>query len=85
MEHIRTHVATKTVNLSEDAYERLKALKREGESFSDVVNRLTGKHALLDLVGILDEGEARELRDHVEEARERMRADLEERTDRLDG
>lgn len=30
----------KTVQLSEDAYASLAALKRRGESFSDVVNRL---------------------------------------------
>ncbi len=32
----------KTVTLSEDTYAALAALKREGESFSDVVRRLTG-------------------------------------------
>ncbi|TLZ48514.1 MAG: hypothetical protein E6K18_08840 [Methanobacteriota archaeon] len=44
------------------AYARLHALKRNGESFSDVVDRLTGKFALLDLVGILDAGAAGKLR-----------------------
>nr|MDO8098544.1 antitoxin VapB family protein [Candidatus Njordarchaeota archaeon] len=32
---------TKIVSLSEKAYESLKKLKRDGESFSDVVTRLT--------------------------------------------
>lgn len=32
---------TKTISLSEAAYERLDAAKREGESFSDVVRWLT--------------------------------------------
>lgn len=72
-------MATKTINLSEDAYSRLKALKREGESFSDVVNRLTGKHAMLDLVGILSDEEADDLREHVQELRERTRRSLDER------
>lgn len=31
-----------TISLTEEAYNNLKALKREGESFSDVVLRLTG-------------------------------------------
>ncbi|WP_458190108.1 antitoxin VapB family protein [Haladaptatus sp. NG-WS-4] len=42
---------TKTVALSESAYERLKARKREGESFSDVVERLAGERSLLEIVG----------------------------------
>lgn len=37
----------KTVNLSEDAYEALASLKQEGESFSEVVRRLTRKNVAL--------------------------------------
>ncbi len=33
---------TKVISLSEDAYRRLKLRKGQGESFSDVVTRLTG-------------------------------------------
>lgn len=55
-------MATKTINLTEGAYTRLHALKREGESFSDVIDRLTGKFALLELVGVLDEKTAGKLR-----------------------
>lgn len=34
-------MSTKTVSLRETAYEKLKNLKREGESFSDVVERIS--------------------------------------------
>lgn len=34
---------TKPVTLSEDAYRVLRSLKRDGESFSDVVLRLAGR------------------------------------------
>ena len=42
----------RTVTLSEDAYAALAALKREGDSFSDVVRRVTrGSRSLLDFAG----------------------------------
>ncbi|WP_331233658.1 antitoxin VapB family protein [Natronorarus salvus] len=34
-------MGTKTIGLDEEAYERLRAQKREGESFSDTVKRIT--------------------------------------------
>lgn len=34
-------MSTKTVSLRESAYEKLKRLKRSGESFSDVVERIS--------------------------------------------
>lgn len=34
-------MSTKTVSLRESAYRKLKSLKREGESFSDVVERIS--------------------------------------------
>jgi predicted CopG family antitoxin len=40
-------MAVKTVTLAEDAYDALAALKSEGESFSEVVRRLTGSQILL--------------------------------------
>jgi len=66
-------MATKTVNLTEGAYARLQALKREGESFSDVVDRLTGKFALLELVGILDEETFHKMRTAKRELGKRFR------------
>lgn len=45
-------MVVKTVTLSADAYEALAALKKEGESFSDVVRRLTKKNrSLLEFAG----------------------------------
>jgi len=74
-------MGTKTVSLSDDAYERLKRLKKENESFSDVVRRVTGKIKLRDFHGVLKEEAAEELeeiitegrRKHAEEYGKRMR------------
>lgn len=45
---------TKQVQLSDDAYERLRARKRAGESFSDVVRRLTPPGSILVLATLGD-------------------------------
>lgn len=65
------------IRLSEDAYERLAAHKREDETFSDVVLRLTSERSLLELAGILSGEEAGALRDAVAERRESRNDELE--------
>ncbi|WP_160132966.1 antitoxin VapB family protein [Halococcus salsus] len=62
-------MGTKTISLADDAYERLEAAKREGESFSDAVRRLTPGIHLAEYVGILDEGTADELDTTIAERR----------------
>ncbi len=38
-------MSTKNISLSEDAYEKLKKLKEEGESFSDVVRKISESYS----------------------------------------
>ena len=66
-------MATKTISLDEEAYERLASQKREGESFSDVVKRLAGERSWLEISGILSEDEANDLESMIEEGRARSR------------
>lgn len=68
---------TKTISLSDDAYDKLRRRKQEGESFSDVVDRLAGERPLLDVVGTGREG------DGVREAVADVRDDLDRSTNRL--
>jgi predicted CopG family antitoxin len=57
---------TKTISLSDEAYELLKSIKRNDESFSDVIKRLVGKKGKLidvldlypELINIREYGEA---------------------------
>ena len=49
---MNTCMSGKTVTLSEDAYKALAALKKKGESFSDVVRRLAlSNRSLLEFAG----------------------------------
>ncbi len=64
-------MGTKTISLEDSAYVKLKAAKRAGESFSDVINRILGgrEPSLLDLRGLFD----RKSVDQLAEAIARMR------------
>ena len=68
-------MASKTISLKEETYERLRRAKGEDESFSDAIDRLLGgddTHSLLDLVGLLDEEEADRVRERMREFRENV-------------
>jgi predicted CopG family antitoxin len=76
---------SKSIRLSEEAYQRLAAHKREDETFSDVVLRLAGERSLLEIAGILSDDEADAMRAAVEERRARRGEDLETVADELSG
>ena len=62
-------MATKTVTVTEEAYNRLARLKKENESFSDVINRVTGRVKLSDFFGILSKESADKLEEAIKEGR----------------
>ncbi|WP_313691652.1 antitoxin VapB family protein [Halorarum halobium] len=76
---------SKSIRLSEDAYDRLAAHKREDETFSEVILRLAGERSLLELAGILSDEEAEALRNAVDERRTRRREELDGIAEELQG
>lgn len=58
-------MATKTLTITEDAYERLHAMKEEGESFSEVIRRITSKVKLADFAGILSDEETKMVKERI--------------------
>jgi len=66
-------MATKTITLMDDAYERLKSLKGTEESFYDIIRRLTSeKGSILEFAGAwknLSEKEAEALKRKLLETR----------------
>ena len=77
-------MGTKTIGITDDVYERLKARKREGESFTELVDRLMDE-ATPDWrtgFGTLSEDDATELRQIVEESRSGLGEGLATRQDR---
>lgn len=71
--YIHVPMATKTLTITEDAYERLAQHKRDYESFSDVIVKYFPKHSLMEIAGILSHEQAERLRKHVAESRKRSR------------
>jgi len=70
-------MGSKTISVSDEAYARLKAKKKPGESFSDTINRLTARKRLSEIAGVLDEEDIKVIEKAVatirSQSRERIR------------
>jgi len=67
-------MGTKTIGLRDDVYERLKARKREGESFTELIDRLLNETTIdwREGFGALSDQDAAELEELVRESRNRL-------------
>ncbi|HYV08840.1 MAG TPA: antitoxin VapB family protein [Thermoplasmata archaeon] len=66
-------MATKTISISKEAYDRLRARKRPGDSFSDVILRLTERRPLAEYAGMLSKSSVKAIREAIEEAQSTRR------------
>lgn len=71
-------MGTKTIGLRDDVYERLKARKREDESFTDLMDRLLDETTVdwREGFGTLSEQEADELEQIVADSRDQLAGGL---------
>jgi len=68
---------TKTISITKEAYDRLKARKWPDESFTDVILRLTDRRPLADYAGMIGKTSVKAMRKTIEEARrDRQGVDL---------
>ena len=64
---------TRTISITEEAYQRLKMKKEQNESFTDVINRIAGKRDIMEFAGILSEEEGDKLEAYIKERRKASR------------
>ena len=70
-------MGTTTISLNNEAYRVLKAQKREGESFSDLVLRKFGKGNPAAILAYLEESKPNmELAEHIQRSSEELRKNL---------
>ncbi|ELY95652.1 hypothetical protein C483_00864 [Natrialba hulunbeirensis JCM 10989] len=73
--------------LENDVYERIKATKRDDESFSDIVNRLIGGRSLRglrDFRDVSDDDQMDEMREAIETADQADRDEVREVAERFE-
>lgn len=78
-------MTSKNISLKKSAYEKLASLKREGESFSDLVNRLAREQAFTyaDLAETLSKDTVQAIREAREERKKKDKAKMREIADRF--
>lgn len=72
--YVYTYMATKTISITREAYDRLKARKGPEDSFSDVILRLTDRRPLAEYAGMLAKTSVKAMRTAIDEARRDRRA-----------
>ena len=72
--YVYTYMSTKTISITREAYDRLRARKGPEESFTDVILRLTDRRPLAEYAGMLGKTSVNAMRKAIEAARRDRRA-----------
>ncbi len=78
-------MTTKTITITEDAYDALKGSKDMDESFSKAILRITHKKSLKEFVGVLSEKSGDKLEEAIKEMRRSRAESREKRIVRISG
>ncbi|MDY6761752.1 MAG: antitoxin VapB family protein [Candidatus Nanohaloarchaea archaeon] len=76
-------MGTKSITITEDAYEDLASRKEENESFSDVIERIAGRKPLSDIPDVVSDETGETLADEIEAVREEADEEMEERSEKV--
>lgn len=76
-------MATKNISITEEAYDRLATLRRDSESFSEIIKRITHAREIMQFAGILSEDSADSLAEHVAQLRTKYNKNLKGRIRKL--
>ena len=80
---INALMATKTITISEEAYNLLKNIKESKDSFTEAIIKIAKRDPLSKLAGVLSKESASELRKHVATSREKTEKRLQEARERV--
>jgi len=75
--YVYIYVMAKVISISDDVYNLLKSLKRENESFSEVIRRLTKKATISNFSGVLSKEAADEMEKVIEDLNRKIRNEME--------
>ena len=67
-------MGTKTISITDDAYNIIKLKKNSGESFSEVIIRLSGKKKISSFYGALSKESADKLEKNIKDMRVKHRS-----------
>ncbi len=75
------YMTSKTISVSEDAYDLLKKMKLKGESFTETIRRLVKRRRLTDCAGLwsdVPQEEMKAIRENIDELRKSAKESLEQ-------